>query len=74
MHLAMDWSHATGSPPKPRRSDNTGFGDLVHSVFQWLNLPEGSAAYALRQYWTAVKAFKAREPLEDFLRRHGIDP
>ena len=50
MHLAMDWLNATGEAPKHGRSDRTGFGDLAHSVFQWLNLPEGSAPYALRQY------------------------
>lgn len=70
MCLALDWLHATGEPPKAGRSGNTGFGDFVHSVFQWLELPD-SAANALRQYWDTVKAFKAREPFEDFLRRHG---
>jgi hypothetical protein len=71
VQLANDWLNGTGEPPKRGRSDGTGFGDLVHSVFQWLTLAEESAAYALRQYWDTVKAFKAREPLEDFLRRHG---
>ena len=71
MHLAFDWLTATGEPPKPGRSDNTGFGDLVHSVFQWLSFPEGSASHALRKYWAAVRSFEAREPLEDFLRRHS---
>jgi hypothetical protein len=70
MHLATDWLNATGELPKSGRSEGTGFGELVHSVFQWLELPD-SAANALRQYWDIVKAFKAREPLEDFLRRHG---
>jgi hypothetical protein len=51
MHLGIDWLDATGNAPKPGRSDRTGFGDLIHSVFQWLNLPKGSAAHALRQYW-----------------------
>jgi hypothetical protein len=55
IHLATDWLGATGEAPKPGRSDSTGFGDLAHSVFQWLSLPEGSAAYALRQYWADVK-------------------
>jgi hypothetical protein len=73
MHLAIDWLNATGEPPKRGRSDGTGFGDLVHSVFQWLGQPEGNAAYALRRYWAIAKAFKAREPLEDFLRRHGVE-
>jgi hypothetical protein len=27
----------------------------IHSVFQWLALPEGSAAYALRQYWAEAR-------------------
>jgi hypothetical protein len=71
MHLALDWLTATCKSPKRRRSDKTGFGDLVHSVFQWLSSPEGTATYALRKYWAAAKAFEAREPLEDFLRRHG---
>jgi hypothetical protein len=74
MHLVRDWLTATGERPKPGRSDNTGFADLAHSVFQWLSLPEGSAAHALRQYWTAVRAFKDRGPLEDFLLRHGVEP
>jgi hypothetical protein len=70
MHLAFGWLNATGEPPKPRRSEGTGFGELVHSVFQWLELPD-SAANTLRQYWDTVEAYRVREPLEDFLRRHG---
>jgi hypothetical protein len=70
MHLAMDWLRATGNAPKPGRSDSTGFGDLVHSLVQWLSLPEGSAAHALRQYWADVKKGKARPKLADFLERH----
>ena len=54
MHLALDWLIATGGPPKSGRSDNTAFGDLVYSVFQWLGFSE-KAAYALRRYWTAVR-------------------
>jgi hypothetical protein len=54
MHLAIDWLVATGESPKPGRSGGTGFGELVHSVFQWLGLPEGSPAHALRQYWADV--------------------
>jgi hypothetical protein len=34
--LALDWLQ-TGEDPKPGRSDHGGFGDLVHSVFQWLS-------------------------------------
>jgi hypothetical protein len=53
LQLHGDWLDATGTMPKPGgRGDQTGFGDLVHSVFQWLGIPEGSAAYALRQYWS----------------------
>ena len=42
MHLAVDWTIATGTEPLPGRSDHAGFGDFVHSVFQWLpaNLPQ----------------------------------
>lgn len=69
MHLALDWLTATGGPPKSGRSDSTGFGDLVHTVFLWLGLSDEKAAYALRRYWADVKALKAHEPLEDFLRR-----
>ena len=56
MHLALDWIQATGEEPTPGRSDHSGFGDLLHSIFQWLSQPEGSAAYALRQYWGVMKA------------------
>jgi len=58
MHLALDWLCASGSPPEPGRSDNSGFGDLVHSTFQWLDVsadPSEAAAYALRRYWSAVR-------------------
>jgi hypothetical protein len=55
MHLAIDWLVATGESPKPGRSEGTGFGELAHSVFQWLRLPEGSPAHALRQYWADVE-------------------
>jgi hypothetical protein len=50
MHLAIDSLRATDELPKPGRSDEAGFGDLVHKVFQWLDLPDGSAGYALRRY------------------------
>jgi hypothetical protein len=71
MWLAMDWLKITGQPPKSGRSDQTGFGDLCHCVFQWLGLPDGSATQALRQYWDTIKQYRAREPLADFLKRHG---
>ena len=51
MQLALDWMGATGEKPQPGRSDEAGFGDLVHSVFQWLDLSTGEATYALRHYW-----------------------
>jgi hypothetical protein len=57
--LALDWLQ-TGKEPKRGRSDHGGFGDLVHSVFQWLSFPEESATFALRQYWAGVKAGKTR--------------
>jgi hypothetical protein len=56
MYLALDWIQATGEEPAPGQSDQSGFGDLVHSIFQWLSQPEGSAAYALRQYWAVMKS------------------
>jgi predicted DNA-binding transcriptional regulator AlpA len=69
MHLAVDWLGATSEPPERGHSDGTGFGDLVHSVFQWLRQPDGSAIYALRRYWAVAGAFRTRELLADFLRR-----
>src|ERR1041384_6479909 len=33
MRLALAWFTATNESPKPGRSDKSGFGDLVHSVF-----------------------------------------
>jgi len=56
--LAIDWINATGNPPTPGRSDRRGFGDLVHSVFQWLDEP--SPDQALRRYWREVKEGQAR--------------
>src|SRR5581483_8398107 len=35
MHLALDWATATDVMPQAGRSDRTGFGDLVHAVFDW---------------------------------------
>ncbi len=55
MFLALDWLRATEHAPTGGRSHNVGFGDLAHSVFQWVGLSEGSAAYALRQYWAEVR-------------------
>lgn len=71
MSLATDWAAMTGQVPTPGRSDGTGFGDLCHCVFQWLDLPQGSATHALRQFWTPIKQHEAREPLAAFLKRHG---
>jgi hypothetical protein len=51
--LAIDWTIATGKAPSPGRSDHTGFGDLVHSVFQWLE--ESAPDQALRRYWGEVE-------------------
>jgi hypothetical protein len=61
MHLALDWRRATGEDPRRGRSDETGFGDLVHSVFQWLKLskdPTEAAAYALRRFWSLMRRRK----------------
>jgi hypothetical protein len=54
MHLAIDWCRATGQPPDQGRSDATGFGELVHSVFDWLG--ELGATQALRRYWRMVNS------------------
>ncbi len=53
MYLAIDWTNATGAKPSHGRSDHTGFGDLVHCVFQWVDEP--SADQALRRYWEAAE-------------------
>lgn len=58
MNLAINWSLNTGNMPKPGRTDRTGFGGLVHRVFQWA--VEGAdendeATYALRHYWAEVR-------------------
>jgi len=72
-NLAFNWLYATGEMPKAGRSDLSGFGDLVHSVFQWGEIskdPTEAAGYALRRYWTEMKRAKAVPPLQDFLERH----
>jgi hypothetical protein len=52
LQLYGDWLHATeGLPRAEGRGDHTGFGDLVHSVFQWIGESEETATYALRRYW-----------------------
>jgi hypothetical protein len=56
--LAHAWCRCTARMPEPGRSDQTGFGDCVHSVFQWLGLGHEEATYALRAYWAA---FHSRE-------------
>jgi hypothetical protein len=56
MHLAIDWYRATDQPPEDGRSDATGFGELVHSVFDWLCEP--GATQALRRYWREVNSAK----------------
>jgi hypothetical protein len=58
MHLAWAWQTATNQAPEAGRSDSTGFGDLVHSIFQWLDVSvdtSEAATYALRRYWGAKK-------------------
>jgi hypothetical protein len=56
-NLALDWIRATVCEPSPGRSDQSGFGDLVHSVFQWLDEP--APDQALRRHWTEVQEGKA---------------
>jgi hypothetical protein len=57
-NLALDWIIATDCAPSPGRSDHGGFGDLVHSVFQWVDEP--APDQALRRHWREVKRGKAR--------------
>jgi hypothetical protein len=68
MHLAIDWSHALGDKPRSGRSGNSGFGDLVHSVFQWMGLRNKSAIYALRRYWADVERAQNWRSSKDFRR------
>jgi hypothetical protein len=56
MNLALDWLRATDTMPTAGRDGHGGFSDLVHSIFQWLDLPQGAATYALRHYWAEVAA------------------
>jgi hypothetical protein len=52
LQLHGDWLHATEAmPPAGGRSDHRGFGDLAHSVLQWIGESEETATYALRRYW-----------------------
>jgi hypothetical protein len=37
--------------PQAGRGDKTAFGDFVHQVFGWLDLPDATGA--LRRYWNA---------------------
>jgi hypothetical protein len=71
MNLGLDWLHATAGMPEPGRSSKTAFGELVHSVFQWLEIPDEAATYALRLYWKEMQLERDRPSLADFLRRHG---
>ena len=60
--LAHAWERTTGAFPIAGRSDQTPFGDLVHSVFQWLGLDDGEAVYALRTFWKEVPQDRAEPP------------
>jgi hypothetical protein len=59
-YLAIDWHGATEEMPTAGRSDHGGFGDLVHSIFQWLGQSDGSAANALRGYWDEARKVNER--------------
>jgi hypothetical protein len=62
-NLAVDWLRATGRLPQSGRSDHTGFGELVHGVFDWADEP--GAMQALRRYWVAMKSAKTRPVLSN---------
>jgi hypothetical protein len=62
-NLGIDWLQATGKPPEPGRSDKTGFGELVHLIFDAIDVsddPYEAATYALRRHWGEVKRVKGR--------------
>ena len=74
INLGLDWLRATKRMPESGRSSETAFGDLVHSVFEWLEVsgdPYEAATYALRWHWEQLELERSRPPLDDFLRRHG---
>lgn len=52
--LAVDWYLATSAMPDRGRSDASPFGDLVHTVFGWIEAAD-QASGALRRYWEKVK-------------------
>jgi hypothetical protein len=56
-HLALSWLTHTGHMPSGGRSDRTGFGDLVHCVFDWLEEP--GADQTLRRFWSGVRQRRA---------------
>jgi hypothetical protein len=53
MNLALDWVYVTGEIPQPGRSEGTGFGQMVHLIFDWLQEP--GAERALRRHWRHVE-------------------
>jgi hypothetical protein len=75
IRLALNWCEGTGQMADQGRSDQTGFGELVHSVIAWLYVPSlgtqdvideaiesarEKANYALRRYWTEKTRAAAR--------------
>jgi len=67
MHLAIDWTNATGAKPSHGRSDHLGFGDLVHCVFQWID--ESFADQALRRYWRATEEGRSPSASRNLMSR-----
>jgi hypothetical protein len=67
MHLAIDWTNATGAKPLRGRSDCSGFGDLVHCVFQWVDEP--SADQSLRRYWKAIEECRSPSASQNLISR-----
>lgn len=65
MHLAIDWTQATGQQPLRMRRDSEGFSGLVHRIFDVLEVVDvqapdevpdhNGAEQALRRYWAAVE-------------------
>ena len=56
--LANDWYRVTGQFPTPGRSEERAFGEFIISVFDWAGI--SGVDYALRVYWSEMKARKER--------------
>jgi hypothetical protein len=63
-HLADCCERYTGQFPDVQRTDRSGFGSLVHAVFQWCGLSYDAAMYSLRQYADELQAVYGVNPVD----------